>query len=192
MPPILRDRRGMTLVELIVALAIFAVVTTVIIGFMTGSRATYVDTSDRASYQQSVRAVLSMMTRELRSTGCDPNEVGLDGLVDADDDGLRCRMDLDGDGTTLGNNPDEDIRYLWIPLGGGQIARQTATGTVTVLRNVQNCQFRYFDQTGVPLTTLPLSADDRDLVRFVEIDIAGDVGGGEIVNYSTRVHLRNG
>ena len=65
------DRKGMTMVEMMVALAIFAVVSTVVIGFLTSSRRTYNTTSDRAHYQQSLRAVFSLMTRELRSAGCE-------------------------------------------------------------------------------------------------------------------------
>jgi prepilin-type N-terminal cleavage/methylation domain-containing protein len=187
----IRDRRGMTLVELMVAMAIFAVVSAVVVSFLLSSRRTYDETSDRASYQQSLRATFSLMTRELRSTGCDPTEAGVGGLVGADDENLRCRMDLDGDGTSLGTNPDEDIRYTWNS-GTEELWRTTATGMVVILRDVQNMQFRYFDNTGTPLLATPLSAADRDRVRFVEIDITGALDDGEAVNYSTRVHLRNG
>ncbi|MBD3222272.1 prepilin-type N-terminal cleavage/methylation domain-containing protein [bacterium] len=185
------DRRGMTMVELLIALTIFAFLSAVVMGFLTGSRRTYDDTSDRAAYQQSLRAVFSLMARELRSAGCDPSEVGVDGLVGADDEVLRCRMDLDGDGSTLGTNPDEDIRYTY-NVGNEELLRTTATGNVVILRNVEDLQFRYFDEEGTPLLATPLSAGDRDLVRFVEIDITGDLGDGETVNYSTRVHIRNG
>jgi prepilin-type N-terminal cleavage/methylation domain-containing protein len=185
------DRRGMTLIEMMVALAIFAVVTAVVIGFLTGSRRTYDDTSDRAHYQQSARAVLSLMTRELRSAGCDPTEVGVEKLVGADATTLRCRMDLDGDGSTLGTNPDEDIRYTW-DTAAAELQRTTASGTVTILQDVQNLSFSYLDGDGNPLNSLPLSAGDRDRVRFVVIEIDGELRNGEPVSYTTRIHLRNG
>jgi len=108
-------RAGMTMVEMIVALALFAVVTTVVMSFLTGSRRTYGQTSDRAQYQQSLRAVFSLMTRELRSAGCDPDGPGFTGLTVADDLVIRCRMDLDADGSTLGLNPDEDVAYIYVP-----------------------------------------------------------------------------
>ena len=185
------DRGGMTLVEMMVALALFAVIATVIIGFLTGSRRTYNSTSDRAHYQQSLRAVFSLMTREIRSAGCDPAEAGFDGLTVADDGVLRCRMDLDGDGVTLGTTPDEDITYLY-DSNLNELQRTTAAGTQIILRNVQLVQFRYFDRSGNALASTPLSATDRDQVRFVDIAIDGELRGGEPVTYSTRVYVRNG
>ncbi len=184
-------RAGMTLVELIVALAIFAVITAVVIGFLTGSRRTYSATSDRALYQQSLRAVFSLMTREIRSAGCDPAEVGIEGITVADDLTLRCRMDLDGDGNTLGVGPDEDISYTF-NAGLGELQRTTALGTQAILRDVQLVQFTYFDRDGNPLVATPLSPADRALVQFVDILINGTLRGGEPVTYSTRVYVRNG
>ncbi|MEZ4389182.1 MAG: prepilin-type N-terminal cleavage/methylation domain-containing protein [Candidatus Krumholzibacteriia bacterium] len=188
---IVPDRRGLTLVELMVALALFAVITTVVISFLTGSRRTYNATSDRAQYQQSMRAVFSLLSRELRSAGCDPAETGLERLTLCDDDVIRCRMDLDGDGSTLGTGPDEDIRYVYVA-GSGELQRTTADGTMTILHNLTGFQFRYFDTNGAQIVATPLSAADRDRVRFVDIDIVGEPHPGEPVNYSTRVFLRNG
>jgi len=185
------DRAGMTLVEMLVALAIFAVISTVIIGFLTGSRRTYDSTSDRAHYQQSLRAVFSLMTREIRSAGCDPAEVDLDGFPVADDLTLRCRMDLDGDGVTLGLGPDEDITYTFDP-DIAVLQRTTIAGTQEILRDVQLVQFTYFDAAGNPLAATPLSLADRERVRFVDIAILGELRDGEPVTYSTRVYVRNG
>ncbi len=184
-------REGMTLIEMMVALAIFAVVTAVVIGFLTGSRRTYEDTSDRAHYQQSARAVLSLMTRELRSAGCDPGEVGIEKLVIADGTTLRCRMDLDGDGSTLGTNPDEDIRYVY-DATSAELWRTTASGTVTILRDVDGLLFGYRDEAGNPLGSTPLTSADRERVRFVDVQLEGELDNGEPVTYQTRIHLRNG
>jgi prepilin-type N-terminal cleavage/methylation domain-containing protein len=183
-------RAGMTMVEMIVALAIFAVVTTVVMGFLTSSRSTYGQTSDRAHYQQAVRAVFSLMTREIRSAGCNPENAGFDGFVIADDLVLQCRMDLDGDGTTLGINPDEDVTYTYDPVLA-TLERTTSAGTQTVLRDVQQLMFSYFDGTGNPLLGTPLSADDRAEVRFVEIAVEGSLRSGETVALTTRVYVRN-
>lgn len=185
------DRTGMTLVEMIVALAIFAVVSTVVIGFLTGSRQTYNTTSDRAIAQQSLRATFSLMTREIRSAGCDPAEVGIEGLTVADDLTLRCRMDLDGDGSTLGTGPDEDITYTYMP-ALGELHRTTGGFTQPILRNLTLVQFAYFDRQGNPLINTPLSPADRAEVRFVDISIDGELRNGEPVSYTTRVYVRNG
>jgi len=185
------DRTGMTMVEMLVAMALFAVAATVVVGFLMGSRSTYEATSDQAHYQQSLRAVFSLLTRELRSAGCDPGTAGLQGITVADDLRLQCRMDLDGDGTTLGTNPDEDITYVYDP-AAGELSRTSGVTTLVILRSVQLVQFSYFDADGDPLTNTPLVTDDRNAVRFVDISINGELRDGEPVTYSTRVHLRNG
>lgn len=186
------NRRGMTLVELMVALAIFAVVTTVLISFLTGSRRTYNDTSGRASYQQSLRAVFSLLTREIRSTGCDPTEGGIvDRFVVADASQLRCQMDLDGNGDVLGTAPDEDITYSY-DSATESLTRTTLTGSIVILHDVQGLAFSYYDDAGNPLVSLPLSPADRQRVHFVGIAIAGETDQGEPVTYSTRVLVRNG
>jgi hypothetical protein len=181
----------MTMVEMIVAMAIFAIVTTVVIGFLTGSRQTYSATSDRALTQQSLRAVFSLMTREIRSAGCDPLEAGIEGIAMADDLVLRCRMDLTGDGSTLGTAPDEDITYTYVP-ALGELHRTTGGFTQTILRNLTLVQFTYFDAAGAPLAVTPLVPEDRARIRFVDITIAGELRNGEPVSYTTRVFVRNG
>jgi hypothetical protein len=118
-------------------------------------------------------------------------EIGIIGLAAADDTSLRCRMDLDGDGSTLGTSPDEDVTYTYDP-DQAQLLRTVAGNTLVILREVQIVQFAYFDEAGNPLATTPLSAADRELVRFVDIAIDGELRDGEPVTYSTRVFVRNG
>ncbi|MEN8007277.1 MAG: prepilin-type N-terminal cleavage/methylation domain-containing protein [Candidatus Krumholzibacteriota bacterium] len=183
------DRRGMTLSELMIALAIFGVIMTVLFGFLTGARDSYSDTRERAQYQQSMRAVMSLVSREIRSTGCDPNEVGFDYFAVADAGQLQCRMDLNGDSDFVDVGPDENISYTFV---AGDLIRNNGTGDQVILRGVQALNFTYFDAAGNPLATLPLSATDRALVRFVGIDIQGQTDRGEPVTYITRIALRNG
>ena len=111
------DRRGLTLTELMIALAIFGVIMVVIFGFLSGARNSYSDTRERAQYQQSMRAVMSLVTREIRSAGCDPTGAGFDNFGVADDDRISCRMDLNGDCGLHGPGPDENITYTFV---GGQ------------------------------------------------------------------------
>jgi prepilin-type N-terminal cleavage/methylation domain-containing protein len=183
------DRRGLTLTELMIALAIFGVVMAVLFGFLTGARNSYGDTRERAQYQQSMRAVMSLVAREIRSTGCDPNEVGFDYFAVADDDQLTCRMDLNGDSDFTDIGPDENISYSFV---AGNLIRNNGTGNQTILRGVQALTFTYFDEDGAPLGPVPLSPVDRSRVRFVGINITGQTDRGEPVVYTTRIALRNG
>jgi prepilin-type N-terminal cleavage/methylation domain-containing protein len=183
------SRRGMTLTELMIALSIFGIIMAVIFGFLTGARNSYSDTRERVQYQQAMRAVMSLVTREIRSTGCDPNEVGFDYFAIADDDQIECRMDLNGDSDFTDQGPDENIRYTFT---AGNLVRNDGTGDQVILRGVQALNFIYFDADGNQLATVPLSATDRALIRYVGINIQGQTSRGEPVVYNTRIALRNG
>ncbi len=183
------DCRGMSLTELMISLAIFGVIMGVLFGFLAGARSSYSDTRERAQYQQSMRAVMSLVTREIRSTGCDPKEVGFDYFGIADDTQLTCRMDLNGDEDFADIGPDENISYTF---AGGDLVRNNGTGDQTILRGVQALTFTYFDVDGNQLVMVPLSAANRALVRFVGINIQGQTSRGEPVTYTTRIALRNG
>ena len=183
------NRQGMTLTELMISLAIFGVIMAVLFGFLTGSRNSYTDTRERAQYQQSMRAVMSLVTREIRSTGCDPTENGFDRFALADGDQLECRMDLNGDSDFVDIGPDENISYRF---AAGDLIRNNGSGDQVILRGVQNLTFTYFDVDGNPLAALPLSAANRTLIRFVGIAIQGETIRGEPVIYTTRIALRNG
>jgi len=183
------DCRGMSLTELMISLAIFGVIMGVLFGFLAGARSSYGDTRERAQYQQSMRAVMSLVTREIRSTGCDPTEVGFDYFAIADDTQLICRMDLNGDSDFADIGPDENISYTFV---GGDLIRNNGTGDQTILRGVQALTFTYFDVDGNQIVAVPLSAANRALVRFVGINIQGQTSRGEPVTYTTRIALRNG
>jgi prepilin-type N-terminal cleavage/methylation domain-containing protein len=183
------SRRGMTLTELMISLSIFGIIMAVIFGFLSGARSSYGDTRERVQYQQSMRAVMSLVTREIRSAGCDPSEAGFDVFAIADDDQIECRMDLNGDSDTADLGPDENVRYSFV---AGDLIRNDGTGDQVVLRGVQAFAFMYFDAAGNQLGAVPLSAANRALVRFVEVNIQGLTQRGEPVAYNTRIALRNG
>jgi prepilin-type N-terminal cleavage/methylation domain-containing protein len=185
------DRRGMTLVEMMISISIFGVVLGVVMGFMTTSGRSYNATRDKVQYQQSMRAVISLLTREIRSTGCDPNNVGFDRFVVADANTMRCQMDLNGDSDVTDVGPDESITYVFNP-ATGELSRDNTTGAVVILRGINNMVFTYRDEAGAILGAVPLNATDRVLVRYVDVLITGETDSGEPVEYASRVALRNG
>lgn len=185
------NRQGMTLVEMMISLAIFGVIMGVVFGFLTGTRDTYDETRAKVHYQQSVRAVVSLMTREIRSTGCDPSSAGFDPFFSADDNNFRCRADLNGDGDVTDVNPDEDVVYTFNN-GTGELTRNNGVDNYVILRGLTNLQFTYLDEDGAVLGGTPLNAVDRDLIRFVQITIVGETEDGQPVDYQTRVLVRNG
>lgn len=183
------DRDGLTFTELMIALSIFGVIMIVLFGFLTGARNSYSDTRERAHYQQTMRAVISLVTREIRSTGCDPSEAGFDYFAIADDTQLQCRMDLNGDSDIADMGPDEDITYSFV---GGDLIRNNGSGDEVILRGIQVLTFTYFNEDGNQMLAVPLTAANRALIRYVGINIQGETKRGEPVTYTTRIALRNG
>ena len=188
---LVNDRQGMTLVEMMISITIFAVVLGVVMGFMTQSSRSYSATRERVQYQQSLRAVISLMTKEIRSTGCDPGNVGFDRFVVADNTIFRCQMDLNGDADVTDFTPDESVTYAFNAVAG-ELTRDNGTGPLVILRGITNMSFTYMDADGNVLGAVPLSATDRFLVRFVDLNISGTTDNGEPVDYTSRVALRNG
>lgn len=185
------SRQGMTLVELMVSLVIFGVVIAVVFGFLTESRQSYAATRQKAQYQQGLRAVMSIVTRDVRSAGCDPTNAGFERFALADLRSLRCRMDLNGDTDVTDTGPDEDVTYVFDP-DTGDLTRTVAGGAaVVVLRNLQDVTFNYYDGDGNLLNNLPLNATDRAEVAAVDLVMAGEAVDHVPVSYTTRMAVRN-
>ena len=189
--PIHPSRQGFSLVELMISLAIFGVIMGVVFTFLVGARDSYSSTRERVHYQQSMRAVMSLLTREVRSTGCDPSSAGFEGFGIATTASMQCSMDLNGDGDVTDNGPDESITYSY-NAATGELLRFDGALAMTVLRGLNGLTFTYFDANGAVLGAVPLNALDRAMVRYVEIMMDGETARGEPVNYTTRIALRNG
>jgi prepilin-type N-terminal cleavage/methylation domain-containing protein len=186
-----RDRRGLTLVELMISLTVFGIVVAVVFGFMVNTRDSYSSTREKVQYQQGMRAAITLMTTELRSTGCDPTEAGVEPFGIAAATALQCRADLNGDGDVADTGPDETVTYAYNP-GTGELVRSDGNVAMTILRGLQNLTFTYYDANGNVLGAVPLSALDRAEVRFVEVMMDGESERGEPVSYTARIALRNG
>lgn len=184
------DRRGLTLTELMITLSIFGIIMAVMMGFLTGARNSYSDTRERAQYQQTMRAVISLMSREVRSAGCDPASVGFDTFTYADAVGVQYQMDLNGDSDVADTSPDEMVAYIW-QAASGNLFRIAGGNVQVIMRGVTNMNITYFDENGAALNTTPLNATDRAQVRHMNLTIEGETDRGEPVAYTTRVALRN-
>ena len=187
------DRRGMTLVEMMISITIFAVVLGVVMGFMTTSGRSYSATREKVQYQQSVRAVISLLTKEIRSTGCDPANVGFDRFVLADDNALRCQMDLNGDSDVTDVTPDESVTYNFDP-ATGELSRDNGTGAIVILRGVTNVTFTYLRRCRRSPERPAAPERHRTGLGYVTWNIGpvhGETAKGDTVDYATRIALRN-
>jgi type II secretory pathway pseudopilin PulG len=180
----------MSLVELMVAISMFGVVTAVIFTFLTNSRASYSDMSSRVEFQQASRAVLGLMSTELRTAGCNPTAAAFEKFTWASGTAYSCRMDLNGNGAIETAEPAENVSYVYNS-ATQELIRNNGGGAQVILRNITALDFRYFDAGGAELAR-PLTPANRALIRSVQIDISGTTPRGEPVRYVTRVNIRNG
>ena len=101
---LLRDARGVTLTELVVTLALFAIVMAGVVGTWGKAQEAYFVGSESAEIQQNVRAAIDFMVRELRSAGRDVTVCAFDYATSSttDCDGAKvtnCTTRLAGSGT---------------------------------------------------------------------------------------------
>lgn len=187
---LLSSTKGLTLVEVMMTLLIFATVLAVINSVFFTTQNLYSSTSQRADLQMSARSGLGVMVTELRSAGCDPTLAGIAGLVSAAQDSVRFHSDLNGDGAITTNEPSEDVLYFF-DADAQTLFRDPGTGPVAMVANVNAMTFAYFDANNQPLTPVPLSTANTARVRSVGIAITAEAPKGGEVTASTRVSLRN-
>jgi type IV pilus assembly protein PilW len=187
-----RPSGGFTLVELLVGLTIFAVIAGILVTILVSANRTHRQTSDRADIQAASRQALSLLTAELSQAGADPKipPAGIVGIVAADSASVRVRADLNADGAIQTTEPSEDVTYSY-DANARNLLRNPGSGAVPVLQNVTAMRFSYFDIADQPLSTLPLSASDRALVRSIGVTLTCDERGSHPFTHSTRITLRN-
>jgi prepilin-type N-terminal cleavage/methylation domain-containing protein len=185
-----RGDAGMTLTELMMAIAIFAIVMIVINSAFFSTNRLYGSTTIRAGQQMNVRAGLSVMVSELRTAGCDGSQAGIVGVLAASGDSCHVQSDFSGDGVIQTAEPSETVLYYYEP---GQLAvmRDPGTGPQVMLTNVTAFDLVFFDEANQVLVE-PLTAAQRALIRSIQINITTQTPRGGDVTASTRVAFRNG
>jgi prepilin-type N-terminal cleavage/methylation domain-containing protein len=121
-----RDERGVTLIELMVSLALTAMVVGAVVTLWAQSQQAYMQGTEAADTQQRVRLAMDQLVRAIQQTGANPRNQAFAGALNNDaafvafrevgPTCLRLYSDLDGDGNVLG--AQENLSIDWA--GGGQ------------------------------------------------------------------------
>jgi len=160
---------GFTLVELLIALALSLVVLTSVSNAFISQRKTYDAQEQMTEMIQGTRAVMEIITREVKLAGFDPQK-GISGHTNVvgipySATQLEIRADLDGDGTATASDSNELIIYtldssnLELDRNAGQAwsyARRLA-------ENIQAFTFTYWKSDGTQVTTTAEQADIRQI-----------------------------
>jgi len=106
------SERGLTMIELLIAVTIALVVALAAYEFLESSRHTYVTKNDMANAQSSGRAGLDLMSSELRGAGYSPLGVDFDPIRLISATEIRLMADLDGDGSVgVAGELNENVTY---------------------------------------------------------------------------------
>ncbi|MEN6326061.1 MAG: prepilin-type N-terminal cleavage/methylation domain-containing protein [Syntrophomonas sp.] len=197
------DKKGFTLVELMVSLAVGMLIMLAVYGAMGMAQRSTTGVTSKVITQQDVRSVLDLMTMEIRMASynplnnsgtwsaasplaCMPNSATAPatykGIKSATASSIAVAMDIGGSGV-VGDTSNEYIVYSYdgdstitrnVSCGGND-AILGGAGTNTNLRNAAAgiSLFRYFDRSDVEIPATSLPARIPD-IRRINITIVAD------------------
>lgn len=163
------DKRGFTLIEVVIGLAICLILMVVTVNIFQVQRKSYSMQEQVSEMQQNIRASMDMMVREIRMAGYDPTGAGFAGIGTNTSGLLRILADIDGNGTTADTN--EDITYRYYDTSDAsypsQIKRKTGGASFQPFaENIDGFNFLYYDNNGVATST-------ASSIRQIRITITG-------------------
>ncbi len=202
----LDSKAGFSLVELIMAMAISMVILLAIYQIFTITSKNFTTQNVAANAQQSLRAAIGLMARDIRATGLDPIDTDNFGFEYAAGTKIRITADgTDGSGVFNGDVDEANFERITYEFTSNQIVQTLYEGTASqnpaqLIGNINNLQFDYFDANNNDLIDYGLSppqvpADDLNDIRIVEISITVEepAGNDEPISrtLTRRVECRN-
>lgn len=174
--------RGLTLIELLVAMAMAGLVMAATLTLLLAGHAAHAVGTARAEATQSARVALERMGSELRHAGYDPQGTRFEPILVAEPQRVTLQRDLNENGVI--DPTRERITYL---LRGTVLRREAGGGAQPLAEGVSGLQLTYYDRADAPTTdpTLVASVGIR-----VEVSRAATFPVSPIV-METRVRFRN-
>ena len=183
MDRILRDKRGFTVAELLVAALFGMIVIATLYGFFRDQLYFLVAQETKTATLEDARGALDMMVRELSNAGSFPLPANYPTTRPANDDdvnnckrvvsasatSIRIQADLNGDGDCADDN--EDVTYTYNSTSG-TISRNSNTSPV--VSNVVASNFLTYYVAGSTTTVTP-SSTNINAIKRVKISFAVQV-----------------
>jgi len=164
-------RGGFSLIELLVAMAVSLVILGAMYSVFIGQNRTFSNQESIVDVQQSVRAGMDMIVREVGMAGYDPVRVNVDSSTANNFNGvtvnalqLQIKADLNGNGVIDTSN-EETVVYAF-DAANKRITRTIGSDTQPFVENVESFTFEYLDGDGNVTATLAN-------VRRIRITITG-------------------
>jgi len=191
-----KQKRGFSLIELLVALVIMSVVSLAIYGVFSVSSRSYTTQGVTADVQQSVRSAMEVMLQDIRAAGLDPTESGNFGIELAEAEKLRFTSDsidagLNDFNGIIDDTSSERITYVLQGTQLNQILYETtdSENSEPLINDVQNLKFTYFDADGNNLGS-PVPPSQLADIRTINVSISVEEPAGR--NAPVRRRLTNG
>lgn len=175
-----RGQRGHSLVEVLVATAVMALLMAATLSILQSGLAASGWGSGRIEAQQAIRVALERMVREIREAGYDPAAAGVEAVIVAEPARIVFQRDLNGNGVI--DPTHERVTYLLRP-GESTLRRDAGGGAQPIAEGVRRFVLAYFDVEGAP-TTEPAR------IASVRIELEAGRAGPE-ATMGTQVMLRN-
>jgi prepilin-type N-terminal cleavage/methylation domain-containing protein len=172
---VFKEKKGFSLIELLVAMVIMSVVSLAIYSVFSVSSRTYTTQGVTADVQQSVRAAMEVMLQDIRSAGLDPTSSGNFGIELAENTKLRFTSDSIDAGIFNGALDDTNSERITYVLQGTQLDQilyetTASADTEPLISDVQNLTFTYFDAIGNDLGS-PVPALQLADIRTINVSI---------------------
>lgn len=174
-------RAGFSIMEVMVAMAIFTVVMAALMSVVIGLQRRFVDQRERVRAQESLRVAQMTLGPLLRAAGADPKNSGLTSVnVDPDNDGifddLRVKTDfnpIDGDV----DDPLEDV-HVYVASDTMWIRWQVGAAPQPLAWPIKSLMFEYYGNNGAKI--LPaIETVGATRARFI-IESPRDIRTGQL------------
>lgn len=183
----LTEKKGVTLVELLVAMVVMTILSSMIVGTWIALQGSYAYTVQSSQARSTARDVMSRMRRELRDALIDP--VTNEGpIVLAAYNHIQIMTPFNDPADTV---EPVDYWYKATSAKTGEITRKRGTGPEVVVAtgivNVGNgtplFQYTYLDASGNPQTVTSVGGADVPRILTIQIRILADVNPGHSPTY---------
>lgn len=181
------DNRGFTLVELMMSLLLFGLVSAAVFTVYSSQQRSQTAQESVVEMQQNLRSAILLMARDIREAAADPTGNSPARIVTATPGVFRFTRDIGGspanryesDGDV--NDPNEDVTYGFsaaddadvdgIVDGGGvaDLGRDTGTGFQAIAQNMERIEFNYILNDGT-ITFTPTALERND-IQSVQVSL---------------------